>query len=320
MKLAIVAATCALTLVLGPPAMAGRVQSGADISYRAAAGERNDLSMRINASGVRVRDRAGITAGRGCKQVDATAAQCAEGFSAIVRLGDRNDRLRVGRHIDLIASGGDGNDGLVAGAVGSTLVGGRGRDVLVGGRGQDKLRGGSGPDRLAPGRGLDLVSGGGGGDAIRTRDRSVDRIRCGGGRDRVRVDRLDWMGLGCENVSRRSAAAVPLDARPQLTGGDFTPSFMHLPVGCPADGPATCVGAVSISRHGRRLARARFSIGRGHRRSVEVNEDRLPADVPVRFVVRSRDQRGRLVTRAIRGSIAPATPPPGTCCGGGGSG
>jgi RTX calcium-binding nonapeptide repeat (4 copies) len=275
------------------PATAGTARSGVRITYTAAPGERNDVSFRIESSGVRVKDRAGVTAGSGCNQVDATTALCDEVPSVTVRLRDGNDRMRVAPSLKVSASGGDGNDRLVAG------------------RRQDRLRGGRGRDRLKPGRGLDVAIGGPGGDTIRSRDRSVDRIACGGGRDRVIVDRLDWPSLGCETVSRRSAAAVPLEAHPELVGGDFSPQFLRFRAGCPADGPATCAGAASIVSRGRRLARTAFSIPRGRQRSLAFDQSRLSEDLPVRFVLRSRDQHGRLATRAVRGTIEPFRTEPG---------
>ena len=52
------------------------------------------------------------------------------------------------------------------------------------------------------GRGRDTINAGSGNDRIETRDRNArDRVNCGPGRDRARVDRVDSQ-RGCER--RRS--------------------------------------------------------------------------------------------------------------------
>ena len=101
-------------------------------------------------------------------------------------------------------------DVLVAGVRGERLFGrgghdvvrGRGgKDCLDGGPGADRLFGNAGDDLLVGGAGKDVIEGGVGRDTIRARDRDVDRIRCGPGRDVVYVDRVD-RHTGCEIVRR----------------------------------------------------------------------------------------------------------------------
>jgi RTX calcium-binding nonapeptide repeat (4 copies) len=337
---AVAATPFVLALLLAESALAGRVEEvpeglAGTIVYTATPGERNDLSLREvpvrGGSAMRVKDSAGVTAGKECVQIDATTAQC-EPFPIRVVLGDGDDRLRVRGDLEVRALGGDGDDRLAAGGDASKLIGGRGRDALLGGRGSDVLRAGAGRDRdslsggrggdrlfgnagrnrIDAGRGIDFVRAGGGRDRVRVRDRSPDTVDCGRGRDRVIVDRLDWFGAACERPSRRSAAAVPLEDDPELPLGDSSPAFLELRVGCPWDGPRTCVGAASIVRRGRRRAREAFRIARGRRRRLYIDDTDLGSVVRVRIVVRSRDQRGRLVTRAIRGSIERRSlrPPP----------
>jgi hypothetical protein len=304
LKVAAAATALGLALVCAPPALAGTAVAGdSAIRYTARGGERNELTVRERREGMLVRDSAGVTAGAGCESVDSTSALCDVRHAIVVRLGDRDDRLNAPPRSTMVSASGGG-----------------GRDVLIGGRESDRLSGGPGGDRLRPGPGLDFVRAGGGRDSIRARDRSPDRIDCGRGLDRVRVDKLDWMNAACERVSRRSAAAVPLDNRPRLTTGDFSPQFLQLLVACPADGPSTCVGAASIVRRDRRLARTEFRIRRGHKRNLDMEQSRLREDLEVRIVVRSRDQRGLPVTRAIRALILPGPSPPGGEGGGGGTG
>lgn len=329
-----------VALLFATPAVAGTVEeapSGNDtiVAYTATAGERNDLSLRrVRVAGgfaMHVRDTAGVTAGQGCLRIDARTARC-EPFATRVSLGDGDDRLRTRGNLEIRALGGDGDDRLAAGSEDSTLLGGRGRDALLGGRGSDVLRAGTGRDRdvlrggrgedrlfgnagrnrIDPGRGIDFVRASGGRDRVRALDRSPDTIACGRGRDRVIVDRLDWFGAGCERASRRSAAAVPLENDPELPLGDFSPARLELRIGCPWDGPRTCVGVASIVRRGRRRAHEAFRLARGHRRTLLIDEGNLGSAVHVRIVVRSRDQYGRRVTRAIRGTVQRRSlqPPP----------
>ena len=112
---------------------------------------------------------------------------------------------------DVYSEGGRGDDRLIAprnsggvleGEAGDDVhIGGRPRDLLIGGGGNDRLRGAGGPDLISAGPGRDLIFGGPGRDRINTRDSTRDRVRCGGGRDRVKADRQDRL-RGCEVVRR----------------------------------------------------------------------------------------------------------------------
>jgi Ca2+-binding RTX toxin-like protein len=98
-----------------------------------------------------------------------------------------------------------GSDRLAGGPGDDLLAGDAGRDTLIGCRGADTLLGGAGGDRLSAATrddAGDVVLGGVGSDVIDTLDGSPDRITCGAGRDRVRADRGDRIGRGCEQVRR----------------------------------------------------------------------------------------------------------------------
>lgn len=86
--------------------------------------------------------------------------------------------------LEMYASGGDGNDTLVAPPAGA---------ILEGERGADRLIGGPAFDYMIPGKGADRVISRGGFDLIEMKpDGSRDRIDCGAGRDEVsRGDRFD---------------------------------------------------------------------------------------------------------------------------------
>lgn len=107
----------------------------------------NDIT--VSGSGtLTVSDTAGVTAGAGCVQVDATHASCDATTVTLVRV-----------------SGGNGFDVVHMNAdVPSVLNGGPGYDQLFGGPADDILRGGSSPDVLDGGAGADLMIGGNGTD------------------------------------------------------------------------------------------------------------------------------------------------------------
>jgi hypothetical protein len=100
---------------------------------------------------------------------------------------------RTGNARANVLRGGKGND---------LLRGLGGNDRLYGGLGADRLLGGSGNDRLEGHKGRDLLDGGAGRDTIVARDKAVDTIRCGAGRDVVTADRDDKVAKDCEVVRR----------------------------------------------------------------------------------------------------------------------
>ena len=100
------------------------------------------------------------------------------------------DKSEGGRGDDCI-DGGSGRD-TMSGALGNDrLIGARGNDALVGGSHNDRLNAGSGNDTINSGFGKDRVIGGAGSDRINvaTAGPAVRRIKCGKGRDKIRVNR-----------------------------------------------------------------------------------------------------------------------------------
>lgn len=67
---------------------------------------------------------------------------------------------------------------------------------------EDGLEGGSGNDRLKGGPDKDTFYGGAGNDRISARDGTREKVDCGKGRDRAKVDRRDRV-KHCEKVLRR---------------------------------------------------------------------------------------------------------------------
>ena len=71
---------------------------------------------------------------------------------------------------------------------------------LHGGAGDDELSGGPLNDVLAGDSGRDFADGGEGDDRILLRDSKLDSALCGGGRDNVRAEVLDYLDYACETV------------------------------------------------------------------------------------------------------------------------
>ena len=121
--------------------------------------------------------------------VDSTPTRCEasppdspEPCSQSVRGTHRKDALNGGPGPQSIR-GRDGDDRLRGGAGDDCLIGGGGDDLLTGGGGRDVLRGGKGRD------------------VFRSADGRRERVSCGRGHDRARIDPTDRV-KGCEKVSR----------------------------------------------------------------------------------------------------------------------
>ena len=71
---------------------------------------------------------------------------------------------------------------------------------ILGGPGDDALTANAGPDHLDGGNGSDYADAGAGDDKVLMRDRHLDSVLCGPGRDRVRAEVLDTLEFSCEAV------------------------------------------------------------------------------------------------------------------------
>jgi Ca2+-binding RTX toxin-like protein len=138
---------------------------------------------------------------------------CIDGGKAHDRLTGDNGRDRIfgGAGGDLLSGsaagdrlyGQGGRDVLEGGDGSDRIWGGSGRDALNGGSGTDQLRAGSGDDTINTGFGRDSVEAGRGSDAINaaTAGPASRRIRCGSGRDTLRINRNERRKQrGCERV------------------------------------------------------------------------------------------------------------------------
>jgi Ca2+-binding RTX toxin-like protein len=218
MKAPLALLSLALLLLAAPAAQAGTVvASGPTVTYRAAAGEANRITVTTGPGSVTVRDAgAPVT---GCTAVTANEARCDGSFRrASLSLGDGADRARVSG-IAASIKGGAGADHLTGGAKDDSLTGAGGNDVLSGGAGDDLLLGDAGNDRLLGGAGGDELDGDLGNDSLtggpakdrffgfigRDRIDAVDGVKetidCGTDDDFARVDLRDRIQF-CEHRSR----------------------------------------------------------------------------------------------------------------------
>jgi Ca2+-binding RTX toxin-like protein len=218
MKAPLALLSSALVVAAAPAAQAGTVAaSGSTVTYRAAAGEANRITVTGSRASVTVHDAgAPVT---GCTPVTANEARCDGPFRrASLSLGDGADRARV-EGIAASINGGAGADRLTGGAGDDTLTGAAGNDVLSGRAGDDLLLGDAGDDRLLGGAGRDELDGDSGNDRLaggpskdsffgfvgRDRIDAVDGVKetidCGTDSDFARVDLRDRIQF-CEHRTR----------------------------------------------------------------------------------------------------------------------
>jgi Ca2+-binding RTX toxin-like protein len=89
----------------------------------------------------------------------------------------------------------------ILGTSGADVLSGTRRADRIDGRpGADRISGRGGADVLIGGPGYDRIAGGRGRDVIRARDRHLDVIDCGPGRDTAYVDRVEDGVYDCERL------------------------------------------------------------------------------------------------------------------------
>ncbi|MEA2410554.1 MAG: hypothetical protein QOC77_1115 [Thermoleophilaceae bacterium] len=177
------AGAVAMALAPGTASAASVSEGSGSLSYAAAVGEANDvtiapwgLALKVTDSGTKAGSPIALTIGTGCWRLSSNSAACAIPTNGIQ------------------FEGGDGADRLDASALTKTAVsagGGAGNDVLITGGGADTLSGGDGSDTL---------SGGAGDDSFQARDGVADTIACGGGTDTGIADANDVIAADCESV------------------------------------------------------------------------------------------------------------------------
>jgi RTX calcium-binding nonapeptide repeat (4 copies) len=218
MKLPLACLALSLPLLAAPAVHAGTLTtSGSRVSYNAASGEKNRVTVTATKTAVTVRDAEGPVTG--CTAVDGNTARCDGSFKRLsLSLSDGADRARA-TGIAATMSGGAGADSLTGGAKDDSLSGGTGNDTLTGGAGDDLLVGDLGNDRLSGGAGRDDLDGDFGNDTLiggpakdvffgfvgRDRIDAVDGVKetvdCGNDDDVVRIDLRDRIQF-CEHRTR----------------------------------------------------------------------------------------------------------------------
>jgi Ca2+-binding RTX toxin-like protein len=206
----------AAALVLALPAAAGAATvsiTGSTLSFSAAGGEENDLTIETDGSIFRVIDgNAPVTAGTGCTQRAVQRVHCPTvGITRIEALTrDQDDvvTLFTGT-VDATLNGGPGGDTLTSEAGDDTLIAGRSDpsgsfEQLASGAGQDTLTSSTGPgftsSNLSAGPGNDDLIGGPGFDTL-FGDTGADDIQGGDS-----FDSTFWSGVAPVTVTLGAGA------------------------------------------------------------------------------------------------------------------
>jgi Ca2+-binding RTX toxin-like protein len=143
LSLLVAVAAFGTNMAAAAPAAASTVQvDGATLTYDAAPGEANRLTLSVANGTVTVTDTgATVSVGSGCTLVSATKATCPSlGLAAMsVSTGDMNDTASVSGSISTVFYDGPGNDTMNGGSAGDLFVSDTGADALHGGGGVDAV-------------------------------------------------------------------------------------------------------------------------------------------------------------------------------------
>ena len=109
------------------------------LTFTAAAGKANDVTVTRDGSAVLVHDAGdAVRPGDGCTAVDGNTVRCSDPITAIVlRLGDGDDHAVNSTALTGKFIGGPGSDRLTGGSVGDAFFGDVGADTVNGGGGDD---------------------------------------------------------------------------------------------------------------------------------------------------------------------------------------
>jgi Ca2+-binding RTX toxin-like protein len=206
-------------LALPATASAGTVSiTGSTLTYSAAAGEPNEITIEKDASVFRVTDAgATATAGTGCNQRSLHRVNCpTTGINLVEVLArDGNDSVQatIGT-TDANLSGGSGTDSLRSDAGDDTLSAGKfgatanSQETLFAGDGQDVLNANTdtaGGSFLQGGPGDDQLNGGPGGDSL-FGDTGADELRGGNGFDFVSFNGTSGINVTMDDVANDGEA------------------------------------------------------------------------------------------------------------------
>jgi Ca2+-binding RTX toxin-like protein len=238
---AITVLICAVSLATAGPAGASSLTGGGTVSYQAASGEANNLTVSQAAGLLTFSDPgATIVPVAPCASVNANTATCpADGVGNLFAdLGDLNDQARIDASVILsgfgpnLLNGGTGQDTLSAGQNNAwILFGGDQEDVLNGGafagtlsgaQGNDVLNGGSAGESLDGGDGNDVISGNGGNDFTQEggAPNGADLINGGGGRDEVFYARSAGVNVSLDGAANDGEGCPAPACEGDDVGGD----------------------------------------------------------------------------------------------------
>jgi Ca2+-binding RTX toxin-like protein len=194
------------------PVNSKAVHESDQIRYRAAPGERNRPVITQEGDSYVITDEVDLVPGSGCAAEVGGAVRCTPTpnlFSnVLVRLGDRDDRVRLSGVGWSHLSGGPGNDRLVGAPDGrTTFVGGSGNDRMLGGHSWDGFLEGSarnGADTIDSlentGEAIDSVN-------YRLRRHSI-HVTVGAGRDDGEAGERDQIGPNIHGIQAGDGADV----------------------------------------------------------------------------------------------------------------
>ena len=231
LSLAIIAAAAALMLLPAGALASFASVSFSTLSYTAAAGETNNLTIELSAGNYVLTDTgATITAAAGCTAVTANKVSCPGATIANfnVSLSDMGDTATVGSSVNKNVSystiaGGAGNDTLSSAAAFTdypislygedgqdTLTGDQNYEIFGGGTGNDVISAGGGFDRIDDGPGDDTLDGGPGSDAFTTTSTAEgsDTFNGGPGEDDSITyrDRKSFVSISLDGVANDGGA------------------------------------------------------------------------------------------------------------------
>jgi hypothetical protein len=184
------------------------------------------------------------------------------------------------------------------------LTGADGNDLIDGGAGVDEIDGGPGGDVLTGGPGLDTFKKGSGGDTIISRDAFLEDIACVKA-DVIVSDLVDKLAnpADCSSVS---VAAAKHQFDTQLVALRAGPKAV---VECPAEKSEPCSGRLVLRAggdRGRVLARSRYTVRQGTRKTIALAVRKLPANraVTLQGIEVDADRRPRSLAKrfTVRGS------------------
>jgi Ca2+-binding RTX toxin-like protein len=151
-----------------PPTGTVSVENGDTVTYVAASGQNNKITISTSGSDIIVEDVYLLTAGPGCVSVDPATVRCDSAGIDLVKVyaGDKDDSITKTSPHSSYLYGGDGKDTISAGpatiahgaVAANYLYGEDGDDSLTGGPDDDTLNGGGGADTFVGGTGSDTVS------------------------------------------------------------------------------------------------------------------------------------------------------------------